>query len=316
MIHDISSFVKRHKDKYPLMERIDLYKLLFQKNLLVGHLVNLGNIKKKLNEEIEDIKNIDDNYLLYEYISEDVVRINLKPFLKEYLQERILDLFYKSSLIETNNNLLNDVKMYALGDIYQDYLGRIPSHSEVYRNNYHPHYRLCATSLLDIDLKTLKLQNFIESIRSHKLSIIALEGRCGSGKTTIAKNLKNVTVIELDDHFDSENAPINLEYLKDLLASLEVGKTIKEKCYDCQRKSYYYKEKTINNVVVVEGVYGYLPALRKYYNYLGYIIVNKEIQLERIKNRRNYQDFINKWIPREEKYFESFDFVVNADILI
>lgn len=316
MIHDILSFVKRNKKQYPLMEKIDLYKLLFQKNLLVGHLVTIGDIKDYLNKELKEINNLDDNSLLYEYISECVVRINLKPFLKVYSQERLLDLFYKSSSIETSNNLLNDVKMFALEDIYQDFLGRIPSHSDIYRQSYHPHYRVCASSLLDVDLKTLKLQNFIESVRSDKLTIIALEGRCGSGKTTISKNLKNVTVIELDDHFDSESDPINLEYLEKLLESLEVGNIITEKCYDCHRKSYYYKEKTISNVVVVEGVYGYLERLRKYYDYLGYIVIDKDTQMERIKKRSNYQDFICKWIPREEKYFDSFDFVVNADILI
>ena len=120
----------------------------------------------------------------------------------------------------------------------------------------------------------------------------------------------------MDDHFDSINDPINLDYLEELLSNLRVGEIIKEKCYDCRSGNYYFKEKVITNVVVLEGVYGYLPRLRKYINYLGYVVIDKKLQLERIKNRSNVNDFIEKWIPREEEYFSKFNFIVNADVLI
>lgn len=312
----LNSFVQRNINKYPLMEKLDIYKLIFQVNFLVGHLVDYGNVSKYLDEELLNCNNDLSKDLLYEYISDDVVRVNIIPFLKLYSKEYLIDLFYQTSKLPIKDNFNEDVKKFALEDIYNKYLDRAPSHSDKYRNNYYPHYRVVASSLLKPEVKAAKLQSFIESIRNDQLQIIALEGRCGSGKSTISKMLENVTVIELDDHFDSLNDPINLEYLEELLSNLKVGDTINEKCYDCHRGNFYYKEKVINNVVVLEGVYGYLPRLRKYINYLGYVVIDSKLQLERIKNRSNFKDFIEKWIPREEEYFSKFDFIVNADVLI
>ena len=209
--------------------------------------------------------------------------------------------------------------MYYFHDalfLYNQYLNCAPSHSQIYRDNYHPSYRVVASKLLDASIKARNLQNFIEEIRNDSLQIIALEGRCGSGKSTISKMLKNVTIIEMDDHFDSSTDPVNVEYIASLLSSLKVGDTILEKCYDCHNDCYYYKEKKITNIVVVEGVYSYLDSLKKYYSHLCYIVLDKELQIERIKNRKNFNQFIEKWIPREEKYFDEFDFIKNADILI
>lgn len=310
----LNSFIQRNINKYPLMEKLDLYKLVYQANMLVGHLVDQGKVSKYLEEEILNCN--DSNDILYEYINEDVVRVNIIPFLKVYSKEKLIDLFYQTSKLPIRNKLVEDVKKYDLEDIYKEYGVKAPSHSETYRNNYQPHYRVVASKLLSPDIKVLKLQNFIESVRSNKLQIIALEGRCGSGKSTISKLLNNVTVIELDDHFDSSNNPVNLDYIEELLSNLKVGETINEKCFDCHTGSYYIKEKEVNSIVVLEGVYGYLPRLRKYIDYLAYVVIDQELQLERIKTRNNFNDFIEKWIPREEEYFKSFDFVVNADILI
>ena len=76
--------------------------------------------------------------------------------------------------------------------------------------------------------------------------------------------------------------------------------------------------KTLDFVIMKasEGVRFRDPAMRKYIDYLAYVVIDQELQLERIKTRNNFNDFIEKWIPREEEYFKSFDFVVNADILI
>lgn len=312
----LNSFIQRNINKYPLMEKLDIYKLIFQVNFLVGHLVDYGNVRKYLDEELLNCNNESSKYLLYEYISDDVVRVNIIPFLKLYSKEYLIDLFYQTSKLPIKDNFSEDITNYRLEDIYSKYLDGAPSHSAKYRNSYHPHYRVVASRLLKPEVKAAKLQTFIESIRNDQLQVVALEGRCGSGKSTISKMLENVTVIELDDHFDSINDPINLDYLEELLSNLRVGEIIKEKCYDCRSGNYYFKEKVISNVVVLEGVYGYLPRLRKYINYLGYVVIDKKLQLERIKNRSNVNDFIEKWIPREEEYFSKFNFIVNADVLI
>ena len=310
-----NSYILRNIKRYPKIQKQDIFKLLYQDNLLVGHLVENSQVKEYLEKEIKDL-NLDSNELIYEFISEDVVRINCLPFLKVYNLDCLIKLFVQTSLLKTKNNLYQDALKYDLLDYYQKYQDKIPSHSEIYRKNYQPHYRVVATPLLNQELRALKLQNFIESIRNEKLQIIALEGRCGSGKSTISKLLKDVTVIEMDDHFDSKDNPVNVEYIDRLLSSLELGKTISEKCYDCSSNSYYEKQKEVKNIVVVEGVYGYLPQLRKHFDFLAYVVLDKKLQIERIKSRKNFNQFIEKWIPREEEYFSKFDFVLNADVLI
>lgn len=308
-----NSFIKRNINKYPESENLDIFKLVYQDNLLVGHLINLGKALEYLNLELKDLDLLS-NDLIYEFISEDVTRINIIPFLKVYDCTYLIDLFIKTSKIKPKNNLYQDALKYNLLNYYNMYLDNPPSHSEKYRLTYSPHYRVVATSLLNSEIRALKLQNFIESIRSDKLQIICLEGRCGSGKSTISKLLKDVTVIEMDDHFDGE--PVNVLYLDKLLSSLKLGLEFTEECYDCQKNSYYQKKKEVKNIVVVEGVYGYLPILRKHFDYLAYVVIDKNLQIERIKSRHNYQQFIEKWIPREEEYFQKYDFVLNADILI
>lgn len=312
---DYNSFIKRNIKKYPKSDKLDIFKLLYQDNLLVGHLVNQGKARDYLNNEVINLNSSDDN-LLYEFISETVVRVNLIPFLKVFDCDYLIELFVQTSLIESKNKLYQESLNLGLIDYYNMYRNNPPSHSQIYRSNYHPHYRVVASKLLSKELKSIQLQNFIENIRNDKLQIIALEGRCGSGKSTISRLLTDVTIIEMDDHFDSDNHPVNVEYMEKLLSSLKTGEEIIEKCYDCHSGSYYEKKKEVKNVVVVEGVYSFLPKLRKYYDYLAYIVLDKELQIERIKCRSNFNQFIEKWIPREEEYFNKFDFILNADILV
>ena len=320
---DIRSFINRNNTKYPLSTELDIYKLIYQNNLLVGHLLKETDALSYLDNEILNITDFDyeNNKLLYEYISSDVVRVNIITFINSFSKDLLIDLFMKTSLIPTNEKkLLDDVNSFNLDNIYKKYLDKAPSHSEIYRNNYFPHYRIIASQLLSSDIRAKKFQKFIDNKRSRNVQIIALEGRCGSGKTTISKMLNDCTIIELDDHFDGGSNPVNVEYITKLLTDLknngEVGKSFTEKCFDCQTLKYYNKVKQISNIIVVEGVYGYLEVFRKYFDYLAFCVVSKDNQLDRLKQRSNYLDYINKWIPREEKYFNSFDFITNADILI
>src|SRR5690554_4525444 len=94
--------------------------------------------------------------------------------------------------------------------------------------------------------KFQKAYNFLNKINYP--AIVALEGKCGSGKTTLANNLKNIlnlTVIPTDDFFLSPQLKTkarlmeiggNIDYKRiyDLLTKIKSGKVNTYKKYDCK----------------------------------------------------------------------------------
>lgn len=322
------SYLKRNLIRHPQSKTLDIFKLLYQNAFFVGHIVdNKRNVYNYLTKEIDLLRDKDySSDELYEYIGPNALRLNLFSFIDDY--DFIFDLFIKTSEFHGPGNLkeiidlleVNDEEKKELDELYEKHVinKMIPVHSEKYRELYHPHYRVIKNSFLPLDLKVRKLQRFVNSIKEeNSIKIIALEGKCGSGKSVITKELKDITIIEIDDHFDSpNNEKFNVDAIANILSDLKIGSVIKEKCYDCHTKTYYYKEKEVKNVIIVEGVYSYHPELIKYYDYLGYVVVEKEEQEKRIKERNNALDYFEKWIPREEEYYQSNDFILKADILI
>ena len=74
-------YIKRHIKKYPYIETMDIYKMIYQAVYLTGHIIN-DDAKKYLEEEARKLS--DNKNELYEYISNEVVRINLFPFLNYF----------------------------------------------------------------------------------------------------------------------------------------------------------------------------------------------------------------------------------------
>ena len=73
------------------------------------------------------------------------------------------------------------------------------SHSDIYKQAYHPAYRV----VFSIYSKLVPLLEKINQLQSEG-AVIAIEGRCGSGKTTLADILSELfeaTVIHMDDFF-------------------------------------------------------------------------------------------------------------------
>ena len=70
----------------------------------------------------------------------------------------------------------------------------------------------------------------------------------------------------------------------------------------------------------ITQVYGfYDECLRNYIDYLVFFITTKNLQKERLVKRETtkHLEMFNKiWIPREEAYYKTFDFIQNSDILI
>lgn len=334
MIH-FYQYLKRHNNKYPNSLSQDFLKLIYQSEFAGGHLIkSKDDSLKYLQIEIDSLNHIE-NKELYEYISNNIVRINLESFLSLNLDINFLNnLFYESSLLEYKGLFLtqktkllydylkNNHEKYSDFSLINVFLEKptIFSHSITYKECYNPHYRVINTMFLPLEFRILKLQKFIDSLDLSKLNIIAVEGRCASGKTTICNKLQNATIIHADDFF-SKTDLLDYDLLKKLLDKLQIGKNIKYTAYSCQTNSYYEKEIIdVKPIVIIEGVYSYSNPLKKYYTNLVYIETSKDLQSKRLMQKTNNKNiidsYLNKWIPREEAYFNENNYIEIADLII
>jgi len=175
-----------------------------------------------------------------------------------------------------------------------------------------------------------------ELIRDGRTICIAIDGRCGSGKTTVAELLAkrlNATLFHMDDFFlrAEQRTPERLatpggnvdyeRFIEEIMQPMREGKEVFLRKFNHATFQPGEPVKVdINRVVIVEGSYSCLPILREYYDLKLFVVAEKEERLKRIYKRsgpQKYEMFINKWIPMEELYFSGIDtekccdFVVN-----
>ena len=292
----IKNFISRNLVRYPLTKEIDIYKEIYQASYLSGHFVSLDALDY-LRKELDEAFNLSLNKPLYEFIDIDVVRVNLECFSFDVIE--LFEIFKKSSECKLNKDYYKYLEEYGLTKFYQT----VPSHSELYRSTYHPHYRVCYFDYIPTYYRVYKLSKFIEEKRKNRnnndIIFIALDGLPYSGKSTISSKLLDVSVFHIDE--------VDIYYLDKLLASLKINKKIE---IDCSYRNASYKRIIeIKDVVIVEGRYSYINFLRKYYNYLAFTIASPEM-IERRNKDKEIIDFDTK------KYYEEFDFIKEADILI
>ena len=157
--------------------------------------------------------------------------------------------------------------------------------------------------------------------------IIAIDGRCASGKTTLAKKLNEAmgwSVFHTDDFFlrPEQRTPERLDtpgenvdherFLEEVLLPLANGaEEIGFRPFDCKTMSLAEPVRVrAGRVCVVEGCYSCHPELLKYYGLKIFLTIDAEEQMRRIVSRNGAEkarQFAEKWIPLEEKYFSAYD---------
>ncbi len=155
--------------------------------------------------------------------------------------------------------------------------------------------------------------------------LIAIDGRCAAGKTTLAVHLKEMcdaNVIHMDQFFlqpeqrtkERLNEPGgNVDYervLQEVLLPLKAGQAFSYRPYDCHTQTLtdpvWMEPRAIN---IVEGSYSCHPALWAQYDLRIFLTVDPETQLQRIRMRNGESgvvQFRETWIPLEERYFAAY----------
>lgn len=165
--------------------------------------------------------------------------------------------------------------------------------------------------------------------------IIAIDGRCTSGKTTFARILSEKTgipVMHMDDFFlrKEQRTPeryaepggnVDRERLtEEVLIPFREGKEISFRKFIrgimslSEPFSFPY-----DNAMILEGSYSCHPELQKYSGLKIFMDIASEQQLDRVRIRDGegkVQEFRERWIPLEEKYFEAFKIREICDYVI
>lgn len=163
---------------------------------------------------------------------------------------------------------------------------------------------------------------------------VAIDGRCGAGKTTLAAYLREklgCNVISADDFFlrpeqrsaeRLSQAGGNIDYERlesEVLLPLSRSEEFSYRPYNCHTQSL---EESVsvgkNSINIIEGSYSLHPRLRKYYDLKVFLDIDPRTQLERIERRNGRETlsvFKEKWIPLEEKYFEECDVKGQCDLV-
>ncbi len=187
-------------------------------------------------------------------------------------------------------------------------------------------------------MKANNYQNIAKKIRnllSLKDSLfVAIDGRCASGKTTLAEQLQkefHCNVIHMDDFYlplskrdaDWRRIPaknIDFEKLTELFTSFPKEDTFQICPYSCNAAAYTepvtYKK---NALTVVEGSYSCHPVLKQFYDFSIFLTISSQEQKKRLVTRNGvdgYLRFQNLWIPLEEAYFNNYNIETQCDITV
>ena len=184
------------------------------------------------------------------------------------------------------------------------------------------------------------LEPIIERIKSlprgNAPIIVAIDGRCASGKTTAATVIGEklgCVVFHMDDFFlrpgqrtaerlDTPGGNVDYErFLDEILRPLGNGeREISYRPFSCKTQSLCDAVKvSATPICIVEGSYSCHPALRDYYDLKVFLTASPSEQMSRIilrEGEKVAEVFKEKWIPLEEKYFSSCEVEKNCDIII
>lgn len=165
--------------------------------------------------------------------------------------------------------------------------------------------------------------------------IVAIDGRCGGGKTTLATLLQNRfggSVIHADDFFPRPHQRTaqrlaepggNMDrerLMEEVLLPLSRGEAIAYRPFDCSTLSLCAPvEVDASSLIVIEGSYSCHPDLWDYYDLHIFVDVALDVQIARIAQRegeKKAEMFKTRWIPLEETYFTCYGISEKCDLVI
>lgn len=163
--------------------------------------------------------------------------------------------------------------------------------------------------------------------------ILAIDGPCASGKTTLAAEIAtkfDCNVIHLDDFFlqpdqrtDERLSEIGGNFDRErfayeVLTPLREGIAFSYRPWDCSEGSLGAPIAVQpKRLTVIEGSYSHHPALEGIALRV-FLEIDREQQVHRLLQRdpKKITRFLEEWIPKEDAYFRAFQIREKADLVL
>ena len=165
--------------------------------------------------------------------------------------------------------------------------------------------------------------------------LIAIDGRTGSGKSSLAKKLAEeffCNLFHMDDFFlqgfqrtEERRKEIggNVDYerfQREVLLPLKNKETVLYQPFHCQTMQLQEKvEMPFRRLNLIEGSYAQHPYFSDPYDLKIFVDIDQDLQLSRIAKRNGeekLEQFKTLWIPKEEAYFAKVQIAEHADIVL
>lgn len=343
---EFKEILAEHGAKYLCMEIQDYVKLAYQNEFGPAHLAEKNRLQKGIQSELEQISGQEGVYVT-EPIGNGLSRLSLcglphpdtdAQLLAELM---ILTMEYHSGTMEVFERKLGTLE-WKLGAEVKEWLDayradgcRPVSHSEKYREAYQPHYRVIKSEYANWFPVLSEIRNLLEQQRSEERPVmISIDGRCGSGKSSLAAVIREVfscNVVHMDDFYlppqmrsaDWKEIPagnMDLErFWKEVLQPVKEGKNVLYRPFDCQTGQL--AEPSVipaAPLTVIEGSYSQHPTLAEDYDLKVFLTCEPEVQRKRLTDREGdgVKSFFTHWMPMEERYFKAFDIEKNSDMRV
>ncbi len=340
------------------MEVADAVKLIYQSEFGGGHMISDESAAfSRLKEEWMELAGLDHKgRQLFEDIGGGLARVDI-ALVPERLLPLVNRLFVMSANATTGSKASFEEKLGQLKALcaekdppfpleeLEEYLaayaekGYPPvSHSRAYRQAYFPSYRVVQGKYIGL---WPMLCAVFERLNEKGGAVLAIDGRCGGGKTTLAELTmsvfggKGAAVIAMDDfflppekrtkeRFDEPGGNVDYErFLREVSPALRTPKGFTYRAFDCSvmrlQGSKSIPPLDEAPLRIVEGSYSMRPDLREGYDIKVFVDIDEDEQRQRILKRNGpelYRMFIDRWIPLENFYFEKLDIQSHCDFKV
>ena len=165
--------------------------------------------------------------------------------------------------------------------------------------------------------------------------LVALDGRCAAGKTTIAAQMARQYgwgVVHLDDFFlqPIQRTPQRMaepggnldreRLIAEVLEPLRAGRQGSYRLFDCRTMALAPGTVPLPQtpIILLEGSYSCHPDLWNYCALHAFVDVEPAEQLRRLAARapEKLEDFKTRWIPKEETYFAHFQIPERCEVKV
>lgn len=343
MSGEFFAIAREHWAKYPKMEPQDFAKLAYQSEFGPAHMAQSPD--RVLAALLAERKEAGPEALPPEPIGGGLCRFHITGGLSTLWELPLIGrMFIRTMVLRSGTAAGLTEKLEALAALpvpgMAEYLedwrreGCPPvRHSETFRNAYHPHYRVLRLDCARFLPALIPLERLA---RENGPAVIAVDGRCGSGKTGLASLAADVLVraanlVHMDDFYlppdkrrpDWMEVPagnMDLErFREEVLGPAREGRLEAYRPYDC-RAGRLKGPVELNGgaLTIVEGTYSQHPALAGSYGFKVFLTCARDEQTRRLRAREGeYYPTVDRiWRTLEERYFAACGTEQAADLVV